>query len=324
MTNEHATQPTPDVTNGHVSHTVSERLMPWLISVLFHGVIVLLAVFVIWAWPEPTLENQPLVPTLNQYQPPASLYPTPLPFETPRNALIPPAAPPVDRDEHRDANQALISTAGPAIAMTKPRPDATIGDRHSDQPGSMFNHRWRSNAPEAMPRPDSVVYVVDASGSMVEQFAMVRLELTRAIRLLEPDQRFNVVFFRQDRAEAAWRGLRRATPAHRDRAIRWAGIGGDAVVPHGGSNPLEALRTTLSWRPDEIWLLSDNISGSGRFALDPEALLSEIQRMKQRYRADRSRIHAIQFLRADRLHTLERIAGAHGGLFRQVDEADLR
>lgn len=305
----------------------TDRVMPWLISALLHVAIVLLALFIVWVLPQQ--QPDPLtVPTLGQSEPRQALLDVE-PLPGPPNADDSIGKPDIDVDEFTPVDPPDFGPNDPS-EITKVTPDGAGQGETRDDKGGWFTLGPASRSPHtgdpppAMPRPDSVVYIVDASGSMVEQLASVRHELVRSIRRLQPDQSFNAVFFRDGEALPLWpRGLRAASDANRRFAMTWVTSDRKRVAPGGSSDPLAALEAALRWRPDEIWLLSDNITGAGRFALEPEALVERIAEFRARYRAENTRVHAIQFLRDDPHRTLERIAAANRGLFRKVESTDL-
>jgi len=159
-----------------------------------------------------------------------------------------------------------------------------------------------------------VVYVIDASGSMIRSLPVVLEELERSLRGLVAEQRFAVVFFQGSRALVAPPArLASASEAAIDRAMAWARA---EVVPDGGSNPLAALERALAMRPDAIFLLSENITGSGRYeiaAADLLARLDGLNPLDPGLGRRAVRIQCIQFLDADPQDTLRRIAEVHGG-----------
>jgi len=299
---------------GPLVSTAGERVMPWLISMLAHAAVILFALFVVWLIPVDQPEEQPVVPTVRAGLPDR-------PALSRQSSFTPdPAAPgvgpvvpetPADRTEPNlvldaDPFSPLVDKSRPEGSDPTPRADRTSIFEIDPPPGE---------------RPaESVVYLIDASGSMVEGLPWVIAELGRALRGLDSSKRFNIVFFRSGEAVPAWStGLRPATWANVQAALGWAGGDDPRTAARGASHPLAAIRLAMRWRPDAIWLLSDNITGSGRFALEPAALIEAIDSAKRRHRADHTRVHTIQFLRPDPHNALGRIAEAHGGVARRVD-----
>ena len=166
------------------------------------------------------------------------------------------------------------------------------------------------------PAARRIVYVVDASGSMLLHLASVTERLTASLRSLHPSQSFAILFFRQDSAIAVppVGRLMDASTANVEAALSWI-VRDDHVVPAGSSDPTNALRIALSMRPDVVWLLSENITGTGRHRVAPEALLATLDRLNPADPVtDRrpARINCIQFLTEDASGTMARIASLHG------------
>jgi hypothetical protein len=104
------------------------------------------------------------------------------------------------------------------------------------------------------------------------------------------------------------------------QAADWITLENGNIAPGGSSNPVEAIRLAISYRPDLIYILSDNITGSGQYAIDQTQLLEFIQEVKEKSRAAETRINTIQFLHRDPLGTLKKIAEQNGGRYRFVPE----
>ncbi|MGA1044670.1 MAG: hypothetical protein ACO3ZY_05650 [Phycisphaerales bacterium] len=161
----------------------------------------------------------------------------------------------------------------------------------------------------------TIVYVVDASGSMIGSFRTVLDELARSLAGLVPAQSFAVIFFQRNQAIPV-PPANRLVPVSRSaaqQAIEWARKN---VIPSGRSNPVEALTRALALRPDCIFLLSSNITGAGQFEIDRADLLATLDRLNPIDSGSgrrRSQIQCIQFLDADPLDTMRTIAERHGG-----------
>ncbi len=171
-----------------------------------------------------------------------------------------------------------------------------------------------------------IVYVVDASGSMLVTLPIVIEELNRSIGKLDNGQEFSVFCFQKNASVALppQGKLRTASPATRDACTQWLQT---AVKPQGRSSPLDALQRALALKPDVIFLLSTNITGTGQFELDRDAMLDALERMNPRG-ADGTRkcvIQCVQFLEADPARTLESISRLHGTPdgFRTLTRRDL-
>lgn len=160
-----------------------------------------------------------------------------------------------------------------------------------------------------------IVYIVDASGSMIGTLPIIIEELARSIDALSPDQEFAIVFFQKNEAVVAPPGDRlvKAVADEKLRVLKWAR---DSVIPAGRSNPVAAIEKGLSFKPDVIFLLSNNITGAGVFEIDQKDLLDLLDQLNPVDRATgrrRTQIQCVQFLDPDPLDTLRRIAEIHGG-----------
>jgi hypothetical protein len=170
-----------------------------------------------------------------------------------------------------------------------------------------------------------VVYLVDASGSLIDTLPFVIKELKRSISELSDAQSFSVIFFQDmDVIEAPPAGqLKKATTEKRQQIITWLDSG--SVIPKGSSQPVEALKKALSYKPDLLFILSDNITGRGRYEVDQKNLLKAIQLANR----GGTKINTIQFLYPDRLSeigmkgTLEQISDQSGGVYKFLDGKEL-
>ena len=165
-----------------------------------------------------------------------------------------------------------------------------------------------------------IVYVVDASGSMIGAFPVVLTELRKSIDNLTEAQSFSIVFFQRDEAvETPPNGrLIQATLENKETTAAWIH---DNITPSGRSSPMNALEKAMALKPEVIYLLSSNITGSGRYEIDTEALMAGLETLNP-VEADRRRktiINCVQFLDEDPLGALKMIARRHGGEDDEVD-----
>ena len=172
-----------------------------------------------------------------------------------------------------------------------------------------------------------IVYVIDASGSMLRSLKYVVEELSRSLDGLSPRQSYGIVFYQ--RAEAIVvppeRELSRATSEAKITSLEWID---NNIIPSGNSNPLAALEAAIKLKPDAIFVLSDNITGAGQFEIDQQDLLEMLDRLNPVDPATGKRttqINCIQFLDPDPLNTLAEIARIHGGQngYRFLDRREL-
>ncbi|MFO0875436.1 MAG: hypothetical protein U0575_15910 [Phycisphaerales bacterium] len=128
-------------------------------------------------------------------------------------------------------------------------------------------------------RATRVVYVVDASGSMVGSLPIVVDEIARSLRSLSPEQSYAVIFSSATKRLVDFRRSIASRRRHPSRSNGRCGWIGQRVVPAGRSNPMHATETALRLRPDAIFLLSTSITGSGQFEIDQREILDRLDRL---------------------------------------------
>ena len=165
-------------------------------------------------------------------------------------------------------------------------------------------------APEAR----RIVFVVDASGSMIGAFPEVVSELENSLRGLSPKQFYGILLFQETGSiEVPPKGkLLSAQNENITESMNWVE---DNIYPTGRSNPTAALRRAFILDPDVIFIVSTNITGSGEFEINKKELLATLDELNPIRRSGTRaiRIRCIQLLDKDPLGTLETIATLHGG-----------
>ena len=294
-----------------------DQLMPWAISFLVHLSIGLIVLFALAVLPQ-------LV------EPEAQVDPTRL-FEINKQVGLTASVTVGDAFNAVAVNvprtQTQLTMPDPLNALSVEGPFA-LPDGPKARPEGLVNRTkgkffgtgpGKDEIDENGGRPGSVVFVIDASGSMVEKFSNVQTELILAVNQLDPQVHLNVIFFQQDTAQLVLpRGLLPATRATKARLIERLSPDARFVQPRGSSNPLPAMKTALSLRPDRIIVLSDNITGAGAYQVELNALLEQVNEYRRRFGAQRTQIHTVQFLRPDPQHALRRLAQENGGSYRFV------
>ncbi len=186
-------------------------------------------------------------------------------------------------------------------------------------PGGLFGLKNRDQARR-------IVYVIDASGSLIDTLPFVLEELRRSINGLTPAQQFDVFFFQNDRViEVPPPGWKAGTPELRDKVNAWCNPKAGNIAPQGITNPVKAIREALRMNPQVVYLLSDNITGRGQYELSQATLLDEIKRAN----TANAKFNTIQFLYPDLLTafgmepTMKLIAQQTGGVYKFVDASEL-
>lgn len=159
----------------------------------------------------------------------------------------------------------------------------------------------------------SIVYVMDRSGSMSDTIDSLKRELLRAIGSLEPDQLFNVIWFNEGKATEWSTRMQKATFENKRKAFQAI----NRVVAAGQTEPIDAVRRSLGYRPDVMFLLSD-----GDFGEDNKRVIELIRKRKRR-----PIINTILFVydtMGDGERVLRTIAELSGGTYKHVTEQDIR
>ena len=165
------------------------------------------------------------------------------------------------------------------------------------------------------------MFLVDASGSLVDSMPLVIEELKKTIDQLDGQQRFGVIFFQGDKAiEVPPSGLKPAGFEARQRAKAWINPSAGRIVPGGRCNPGEALRMAAAYRPDLIWIFADTITGDAAKQMDRQSLFALMQELDP---SATMQINATQFFYKDPENTLRELTQAHRGDYRFLSEQDL-
>jgi len=167
-----------------------------------------------------------------------------------------------------------------------------------------------------------IAFVCDASGSMLNMFDSLRVELRKSVSSLIPIQSFNVVFFRDEGLQAAdLRTLLIATPENKRKTFEFL----DTMSPHGQTNPIPALEAVSKMQPELIYLLTDgDFSGPGNAAV--------VEYCQKQFGATKTKINTIAFVARESkdnptdleyVKVLQQIAKSSGGKFKFVTDDDL-
>ncbi|MCH2161886.1 MAG: hypothetical protein MK085_08445 [Phycisphaerales bacterium] len=307
MSTPEGTNPMPPLdTTGIPSAPAATRdprtALSWSASILLHLFVILAAFLLTWA----VVQDSNDIPRVIAAAPEVESHERIEPLMRSRAATTPTPIPtPETRVSTEDLSELLVS-ADALLAQAAELTDAGGGE---DLP--IPDVRFGGvRAPEAR----RVVFVVDASGSMIGAFSSVLSQLEDTLLALDPRQAYGILLFqRSDWIETPPPG--RLQPAeHRAVGTSIAWIRSN-VIPEGRSNPTAALRRAFALDPDVIFLVSTDITGSGEFEINTTELLAELDALNPRDRHGHRPvgIRCIQLLDPDPLETLKTIAGEHGG-----------
>jgi hypothetical protein len=167
-----------------------------------------------------------------------------------------------------------------------------------------------------------IAYVCDASGSMLNMFDALRVELRKSIEGLRPIQSFNVVFFQDQGFKAADQNtLVMGNPENKRKVYDFL----DKMFVRGETNPIPALDAVAKMQPELIYLLTDgDFSGPGNQAV--------IDYCQKRFGETKTKINTIAFVSRESkdnpqdleyVKALQQIAKNSGGQFKHVTDDDM-
>ena len=294
-------------------------ILPWSVSLLIHVLIVLLALLIPWLAqmryadeesiiPDAYLSRTPTVP-LQMRATKARLEARTTRRTLSSRNVVSPAQSRVDQQNR------LIGTLGAAAGSGSPFDMGIVGQQ---QVGVEF-FGTGGNAYK-------IVYVIDASGSLTDTLAFVLNELIRSINQLNEQQSFTVIFYQGDNVkEIPPIGMRPAVAKYRQQVIKWITPEEGNIIPMLSSDPRKAIKRALLYRPDLLFLLSDDITGHGRYEIDQRQLLRAIKQGNKH----NTKINTIQFIYPDPLEkigfepTMKLIATTSGGIYKFLDGREL-
>jgi hypothetical protein len=163
-----------------------------------------------------------------------------------------------------------------------------------------------------------IVFVCDASGSMLSVFDDLKLRLRESIEKLRPIQSFNVMFFQETTVAAVDRNvLMMATPDNKRKAFEFM----DKMFVRSSTNPIPALEMAFQQKPELIYLLTDgDFEGPGNDAV--------VKYCQERTRDGKTKINTLAFIpkeseglaqQRDFVTALETIAKSSGGVYKGVN-----
>ncbi|MCA9293304.1 MAG: hypothetical protein KDA20_05765 [Phycisphaerales bacterium] len=296
------------------------RRWPWTASLALHLALVIGGVFIAWrvipgsedpgppvevSFFDPKLGSGPQTPMTSE-TPPRMLLPAPSEaMPRPPAITLPSATAPAQQNDapSEEAPQALPSVPEAAQRLARRYPEVR------------FAGLGASSARD-------IVYVVDASGSMISSLPIVNTMLRESLGQLSSTQRFQVFFFQDGDylyaphpgdGEDARRQKRliRATRENLEVVSQWL----DRVRPRGTSSPIAALQEAAALRPDAIFILSRAIGEQTWGATKGQVMtaLEQINPADARTGNRPMTIKTIQFLEEDPSGMLRFIGERHGG-----------
>ncbi len=320
----------------------AKRILPWVGSVSLHILLIFMGFFIPWTsryFLQTADEPVAIVADFDNLQPgtltagdlgsvKSEMVSDSLALDTPvldDSIVVPDPLADLSRD---------VDLRGPALSGDSIKGFAPAGTGDTVSFGGLRGSNVRN-----------IVYVVDASGSMMPYLPVVINELIRSIDRLSESQNFSVVFFQKNdailvpgpnervsgksRRSKKHHQLLPATDDNKNFVFDWINLDHGHIRATGKSNPLEAIKTALDGltpQADVIFILSTDITGVGEFEIDQNNLLNLIGRLnRDRHGGLKAVIKTIQFIDQDPLETLKKIAEQNGGIdgYRFMSRQDL-
>lgn len=165
------------------------------------------------------------------------------------------------------------------------------------------------------------VFIVDSSNSMKRgKFDAARAELSYALRRLDKDQFFYIIFFDQDAARMTFapstepeERAARANIQNIQLAEKWM----SGIQNELRTDPYEAVKFAVEMLPDAIYILTDGkFTDKGK----TERYLASANKLSDPIDGPRPKVvvHTVGFYQRDGEETLQRIAKEYGGTYRFV------
>ncbi len=166
-----------------------------------------------------------------------------------------------------------------------------------------------------------IVYLVDASGSLLDSLPQVIDWLGESLDSLGHQHTFTVLFFREGQVfEAPPRGLKPGSFAAKASVWMWVQPERGNVIPQGRSDLFGAVEMAMAYEPDELFVVSDDsFNRSTRGRTRDTAL---IDGLGARLGAAPPKVNTVQFFYRDEAGALEAIADRFRGTYTFVAPAE--
>lgn len=298
----------------------SARWLPWAVSIAAHLVLIIAGFFVVFGVTRRAPDPPPV--TISFDDPGMARAPAEAPIEQREAPVEFPELEdfqPIEEPDAPSLDELLAepSIQQPVVRTTRSPESMSELLRDAAVPEVRFAGLGASNA-------EQVVYVLDASGSMVAALPLVMNELEQSLRRLDPTQRFQVVVYQggsylsaphpEDGAQAVpTTRLIRARAEYVDAVIRWMR---STVSPKGVGDPMPGLEVALALRPDAVFWLAYRLPGVGEFKQSKETMLARLDALNPSNPRSGRRaitIKTIQFIDPDPTGIVEAVGRLHGG-----------
>jgi len=299
---------------------VMRQMGPWLTSFLFHLGLVILALFLVWIFIDETDEDETIIPSARLSDNPGGLSKSPdvelQASQQQRKVEATDTATEESVEKLTSNTSSKLSMLGVAggTGGGKLAPFGTTTGTGTGISAGFFGTGGNAK---------KIIYILDASGSMVDTMPFVVAELKRSVSGLSAKQQFNVIFFQAGVAievPVPNKGWKTADGIAKKQVADWVDPEAGNITPRGQTDPTQAVKLAMKYKPELVFLLSDNITGRGRYEINRTELL---QFFKDSDPTGKIAINTIQFLSPDPLNTMRDIAKQHNGIPKFITETDL-
>ncbi|MBN1554131.1 MAG: VWA domain-containing protein [Phycisphaerae bacterium] len=256
---EHGEEPPRDShAGGEKVMTFLAEAMPWVISLLFHlGLFLIMMFFVFVVLQEETPEDVIIPDAVMSENPGGRMTPSEMTAKASKTTQQTQKRPFVRK----------TSVTADAGKTTKPVDIIGVGGGGASADARMGMATAGGGGPKSTffgtgGNAFNVVYVIDRSGSMVDTFDLVRLEMLRSIGRLRDTQTFHIILFAEGRPiENAPRKLIPASRKNKKDAALFLA----SVMPETQTDPIPALKRAFmvlrgaKKRGKLIYLLTDGV-----------------------------------------------------------------
>lgn len=205
----------------------------------------------------------------------------------------------------------LPEIGGGLSQLIQPQGNSGVGSAGSLTPGP-----GETSFMDIVGKGRSFVYVIDTSSSMIHdrRLELAKSQLKRSLRLLQPSQRFQVLFYNLQVTEINLRDrpfadLYPATKVNVQLAVRAI----DLQTPSSGTKHIPAIQRALLLQPDVIYFLTDGET--------PSLSVPELKDVRRR-NGGGAEIHVIEFATGSResrkISWLQMMASESGGQYRRL------
>jgi len=163
-----------------------------------------------------------------------------------------------------------------------------------------------------------IVYMLDASGSMLDVADRLKRAVSQSVDKLVPVQEFNIVIFRDSDIPPMplqKSGLLRATTANKQLAFKWIE---ENYRPAGRTEPASAIRMTFSMRPQLVYVLTDGFDAAASF----DEVQSEFKKQNKDAAAKVNTLLVRSRLDKELDAIMQRIAEENGGVYKPIEKND--